>query len=74
MYGHTIVKPHLFDSQGVAKAEACREALKTLVSQFPEWIVPREPEESPVAFVGWSWVELLQGEWYLCLRENWLAS
>ena len=33
MYGHTIVKPHLFDSQGVAKAEACREALKTLVSR-----------------------------------------
>lgn len=60
MYGQTIVKPHLFESQIEVKTEICREALRRLMSQFPEWVAPSEPEDSSSA--GWNWVELLQGK------------
>ena len=63
MYGHTIVEPNVFDVQSEAKATLCRAALKRLMSQFPEWSVPDEPEDFPARrCTGWNWVEVLQGE------------
>ncbi|BCR91752.1 uncharacterized protein ACHE_70595A [Aspergillus chevalieri] len=59
MYGRTIVRSFLFETQMEARIEVCWEALKGLQSQFPGWLVPYEPEggsNSP----GWNWVELLQ--------------
>lgn len=73
MYGRTIVRSFLFETQMEARIEVCWEALKGLQSQFPGWLVPYEPEggsNSP----GWNWVELLQGKspsWYCHSTVDW---
>ncbi|OJJ34351.1 hypothetical protein ASPWEDRAFT_184854 [Aspergillus wentii DTO 134E9] len=58
MYGQTIVRDHVFNSQMEAKAVACSVALKSLKSQFPEWRVPGVPTEDVIT-AGWNWIELL---------------
>ncbi|RAH71202.1 uncharacterized protein BO66DRAFT_437624 [Aspergillus aculeatinus CBS 121060] len=40
MYGHTIIKSTVYDTQKEAKSDACRAALKKLQLDFPDWILP----------------------------------
>lgn len=63
MYGHTIVEHHVFGSESETKTALCREALERLVSHFPGWNVPDEPEDFPSKkYITWNWVETLDGE------------
>ncbi|RAK77143.1 uncharacterized protein BO72DRAFT_527908 [Aspergillus fijiensis CBS 313.89] len=40
MYGHTIIKSTVYDTQKEAKSDVCRAALNKLQLDFPDWILP----------------------------------
>ncbi|RDW61255.1 uncharacterized protein DSM5745_10753 [Aspergillus mulundensis] len=60
MYGMTFVRSHVYESRRSAKVSICREALKKLKVEFPNWVVPERPRDL-LAPSGWDWVEILQG-------------
>ncbi|KAL4814568.1 hypothetical protein BDW67DRAFT_186577 [Aspergillus spinulosporus] len=59
IYGMTFTRSHIYDSRKIAKVSVCREALKKLKVEFPNWVVPEGPKDSLVSS-GWDWVETLQ--------------
>lgn len=61
IYGMTFVRSHVYTSRRVAKVSICREALKKLKNEFPNWIVPERPKDS-ISPPGWDWVETLHGK------------
>ncbi|KAL2864895.1 uncharacterized protein BJX67DRAFT_359948 [Aspergillus lucknowensis] len=61
MYGMTFVRSHVYESRIDAKVDICREALKKLKADYPEWIVPERPHNS-LAPSGWNWAETLRGK------------
>ncbi|KAL3465135.1 hypothetical protein BJX64DRAFT_285676 [Aspergillus heterothallicus] len=58
MYGMTFVRSHVYASCKGAKVDVCREALRKLKTQYPEWHVPEPPKES-LPSVDRDWVYLL---------------
>lgn len=60
--------PHVYVSRYVAKVEVCRDALDQLRAQFPQWVVPRAPDECHVDDspgedeAAEVWVDLLQSK------------
>ncbi|KAL4784507.1 hypothetical protein BJX76DRAFT_327204 [Aspergillus varians] len=58
MYGMTFVRSHIYTSRRVAKVSICREALKKLKAEFPNWVVPERPKDS-ISPSDWDWVETL---------------
>ncbi|KAL4930545.1 uncharacterized protein BDV17DRAFT_289771 [Aspergillus undulatus] len=59
IYGMTFVRSHVYESQSTARVCICREALKKLKSEFPNWVVPERPKDS-ISPPGWDWVEILR--------------
>ncbi|KAL4917082.1 hypothetical protein BDW62DRAFT_89744 [Aspergillus aurantiobrunneus] len=58
IYGMTFIRSHVYASRRVAKVSICKEALKKLKVEFPNWVVPERPKDS-IAPPGWDWVETL---------------
>ncbi|KAI9043518.1 uncharacterized protein KD926_003288 [Aspergillus affinis] len=69
VYGHTITRMRDDKSPERAKVEVCREALDRLGPEFPRWIVPNEPSDSPPG-PGWDWCELLPKICHLLSLEH----
>ncbi|KAL4991756.1 hypothetical protein BDW68DRAFT_173694 [Aspergillus falconensis] len=61
IYGMTFTRSHVYESRRTAKVSICREALKKLRVEFPNWAVPEGPRDS-LAPSSWDWVETLQGK------------
>ncbi|KAL4975903.1 hypothetical protein BDW66DRAFT_151438 [Aspergillus desertorum] len=59
IYGMTFIRSHVYESRRTAKVSICREALKKLRVEFPNWVVPEGPKES-LAPSSLDWVETLQ--------------
>ncbi|KAL5045115.1 hypothetical protein BDW71DRAFT_91834 [Aspergillus fruticulosus] len=59
IYGMTFTRSHVYESRRTAKVSICREALKKLRVEFPNWAVPEGPRDS-LAPSSWDWVETLQ--------------
>ncbi|KAL3432470.1 hypothetical protein BDV09DRAFT_197661 [Aspergillus tetrazonus] len=59
IYGMTFIQSHVYESRKNAKVSVCKEALKKLKVEFPNWVVPEGPRDSLVSS-GWDWVETLQ--------------
>ncbi|KAI9372029.1 hypothetical protein BJX61DRAFT_534300 [Aspergillus egyptiacus] len=59
MYGMTFTRSHLYVSQRTVKVSLCREALKKLKAEFPNWVVPERPGNS-LTNPRRNWVEILQ--------------
>ncbi|KAL4994107.1 hypothetical protein BDV10DRAFT_199020 [Aspergillus recurvatus] len=55
----TFTRSHVYMSRQTAKVSICREALKKLRVEFPNWVVPEGPWDS-LAPSSWDWVETLQ--------------
>ncbi|RAL08662.1 uncharacterized protein BO97DRAFT_328251, partial [Aspergillus homomorphus CBS 101889] len=60
MYGHTIVKSIIYNTQKEAKSDVCRAALRKLQPDFPDWKLPDIIDDVSLAS-DWNWVDLLQG-------------
>ncbi|KAJ0420430.1 hypothetical protein BJY00DRAFT_139697 [Aspergillus carlsbadensis] len=58
MYGMTFVRSHVYASRKDAKLDVCKEALKKLKVEHPEWIVPERPGGS-LPPVDRDWVRIL---------------
>ncbi|KAL4945956.1 hypothetical protein BDV06DRAFT_235855 [Aspergillus oleicola] len=63
----TFVRSHVYESRKTARVGICREALKKLKIEFPNWIVPERPKDS-LAPSGWNWVEILREEY--CVHQG----
>ncbi|KAL6230086.1 hypothetical protein BDW75DRAFT_245156 [Aspergillus navahoensis] len=59
IYGMTFTRSHVYESRRTAKVSICREALKKLRVEFPNWVLPEGPRDS-LAPSSWDWVETLQ--------------
>ncbi|RAH83993.1 hypothetical protein BO86DRAFT_446730 [Aspergillus japonicus CBS 114.51] len=59
MYGCTIIKSAIYDTQKEAKSDICRAALKKLQPEFPDWNLPDDLDNIESS-VDWDWVDLLQ--------------
>ncbi|KAL4875496.1 hypothetical protein BJY04DRAFT_223958 [Aspergillus karnatakaensis] len=58
MYGTTFIRSHVYISSRSAKAAVCREALKKLKAEFPDWPIPERPKHS-IAPPNVNWVAIL---------------
>jgi hypothetical protein len=61
MYGMTFVRSHVYASRKDAKVDVCKEALKKLKVEQPDWIVPERPGGS-LPPVDRDWVRILRGK------------
>ncbi|KAL2824759.1 hypothetical protein BDW59DRAFT_147030 [Aspergillus cavernicola] len=59
MYGMTHTCMHVYTYRRSARVSLCREALKRLKVEFPNWVVPERPGDS-MTNPRWDWVELLR--------------
>ncbi|KAL3445944.1 hypothetical protein BJX65DRAFT_136408 [Aspergillus insuetus] len=59
MYGMTFVRSHVYASRKDAKVDVCKEALKKLKVEHPDWIVPERPGGS-LPPVDRDWVKILR--------------
>ncbi|KAE8144234.1 hypothetical protein BDV25DRAFT_134845 [Aspergillus avenaceus] len=59
LYGHTIVRSHVYKSQKEARTDVCREALKRLSVDYSDWIIPDIPVDSSTSTFDRDWVKLL---------------
>ncbi|KAL4801914.1 hypothetical protein BDV18DRAFT_164425 [Aspergillus unguis] len=58
MYGMTLLRSHIYETQWDAKVAICREALKRMMSEYPDWVVPERPKDA-ISPPGWDWVGIL---------------
>ncbi|KAE8349040.1 hypothetical protein BDV28DRAFT_152261 [Aspergillus coremiiformis] len=57
LYGHTLVRSHVYKSPKEAKADVCRDALRSLSVDHPEWAIPLQPNDLPATSAR-DWVEI----------------
>ncbi|KAL3472440.1 hypothetical protein BJX99DRAFT_216024 [Aspergillus californicus] len=68
MYGMTFNRSYVYTCRKSAMASLCREALRKLKVEFPDWIIPERPSNSSLN-PRWDWVEILRD---YCVHQSWL--